>query len=292
MLDLHCHSTASDGVYTPEELAVVGYEKHLTALALTDHDTLDGIERFFARVNELADILGRRPFLPVAGIEFSTFNVDGQRMHLVGLFIDPSNSALQQAARQNVVWRDERNHEILEKLAAHGMPLTLEEARQHCSGNVLGRPHIAAAMTAKGYCANPQEAFTKFLGTNCLCYAKRQTLPMAECIELIHRASGLAIWGHPYSRANLTYAHFCELLGRLYLLGLDGAEAYHPAHSQTQTTNVIRAVRERGMLCSGGSDSHGPRFVDQLVGEGNGLMKMPDSLLKPMLERREKYAKS
>ena len=287
MLDLHCHSTASDGVYTPEELATIGYEKHLTALAVTDHDTLDGLRRFMARTDELAAVLGRRPFLPVAGIEFSTLNVDGQRMHLLGLFVDPENAPLQEAALRNVRWRDERNLEILDKLTSHGMPLTLEDARRQCPGNVLGRPHIAAAMAAKGYCANTHDAFIRFLGCGCPCHAKRQTLSLTECITLIHQASGLAFWGHPFSRANLTYSHFCELLGRLYMLGLDGVEAYHPAHSYTQTNNVLRAARERGMLCSGGSDSHGPRFANQHVGEGNGTLHVPDSLLKPMLQRLE-----
>lgn len=290
MLDLHCHSTASDGIYTPEELAIVGYEKHLTAMALTDHDTLDGVSRFLRRTAELSSLLKQEPFRAIAGIEFSTINVDDQRMHLLGLFVNPENPALLAAASQNVAWRNERNAQILDRINENNMTMTLEEVQSFCGGDVLGRPHFAAAMTAKGYCRSTQDAFTRFLGYNCPCYVNRQTVPLADCIRIIHEAGGLAIWAHPFSRANLTYAHFCEVLGRLFMLGLDGAEAYHPAHSSTQTSNVVRATRERGMLCSGGSDSHGPRFANQYIGEGNRTVEIPDRILPPMLKALERYA--
>ncbi len=279
MIDLHSHSTASDGTYTPSQVAVAAYEKHLLGIALTDHDTVAGIPEFLEMASHLPGLAA------IPGLELSTNNLDGVRMHVLGLGIDCHAPSLQDLTSQNQKWRDERNSEMIAKLQEMGYGITEELAKSFChDGGVLGRPHLADALVALGICQDQQEAFRRFLKEGSPAYVRRQVFPVDVCIEKIHQAGGVAVWAHPFSRA-LTCAKFQSLALQLQEMGLDGLEAYHPKHTAANTDNVLSVAKKLNLLCTGGSDCHGYRFDKQCLGDGDGTLRVPDRLLTILLER-------
>ena len=189
MIDFHTHSTASDGSDSPSALLHAAVRAGLTAVALTDHDTVSGLAEFL-------DAARGQSAAGVPGVELSTM-LYHKEIHILGLFIDPTSSALNhflEAAREN---RNLRNRTMLEKLNAIGYEITLEELYQRARGESIGRPHVAEVLVEKGYFHDVQEAFDRCLKRGARAYTPRQLPPPAECIEAIHAAGGLAFWAHP-----------------------------------------------------------------------------------------------
>ncbi|MFA6815528.1 MAG: PHP domain-containing protein [Lentisphaeria bacterium] len=275
MIDLHSHSTASDGTFSPKDIVVTALYKGLKAIALTDHDTVDGLEEFLTTGEKYKDKIETIP-----GIELSCVNEHGINFHIVGLFIQQNTPELQSLIQKVCVWRDERNHEICEKLIECGIPISWEEIQAECPGNVVGRPHIAAVLIRKGYCNNNQHAFRKYIGRGRPGYVSRRC-PLPEVsIAAIHAAGGLAIWAHPYTRGRLTNVKCKELTAELQTQGLDGIEAYYTMHTPTQINSVLKIADELGLLVSGGSDFHGSRMPDISLGTGMGTLCVPNILLQ------------
>ncbi|HPY89137.1 MAG TPA: PHP domain-containing protein [Lentisphaeria bacterium] len=280
MIDLHCHSTASDGTLTPAELVDAAMTSGLQAVALTDHDTTDGLDEFLAAAADKPD------FLAIPGIELSCQASTGDNCHIVGLFVDPSCPELIALTAQIRARRDERNVRMLARLVELGMPLTMEEVVACSGGDVIGRPHFAQALIARGYCRNPREAFQNLLGRGRPAYSGRTPVPAAECLAVLRQASAVTVWAHPMTCCAMTTARCRKVVQELQANGLDGIEAYYTDHTGTQTQAVLDIARENGLLVSGGSDFHGTNLPDIALGRGrgNGFM-VPAKLLPPICER-------
>lgn len=284
MIDLHCHSTASDGTLNPRELVQLAQTVPLTALALTDHDTVNGLPEFL----EAAKSAPQLECIP--GIEFSCHLESGDTCHIVGLYIDGTCAELQAACQQYCIWREERNQQILEKLNSLGYHIEkedLEKVKIEGEG-VIGRPHIAAALVAKGYFRKNEKAFEELIGRGKPAYVSRQVLPTSRCLGAIHAAGGLAIWAHPMTSNSMTYNKCERIIEELKASGLDGIEAYYTEHNELQTKNVIEIAKKHGLLVSGGADFHGANQPSIHLGTGYGGMRIPDSLLPPIKAARER----
>lgn len=285
MLDLHTHSTMSDGTLRPAELIEEAVRAGLTAIALTDHDSIAGLEEF------LAAAAGHPELCAIPGIEFSCCLEKGDHCHMVGLFVDGGCPRLRGACEQYVRWRDERNAEMVRRLNGMGYALTLEEVLACRSvPGVVGRPHIAAALVERGYVRTQREAFDTLIGRGRPAYVPRFVLPARECLDTIHAAGGLAIWAHPMTRDNMTVAKCERIILELAQHRLDGIEAHYSEHSPTQVRNVLTLARKHGLLVSGGSDFHGQNRPGIRLGVGYGGLHVPDALLDEMRKESTKYA--
>ena len=250
MIDLHVHSTASDGTFTPEELAEKG--KAFSVMALTDHDNTDGCARFLdacARLN----VAGLR--LP--GIELSIDPGEGYGIfHLLGLGIDPEAPCLTAFLDRIRAGRNARNRQMLDKLTALGMPVSEEEVARYANGQIVARPHIARVLMDKGFVKDVKDAFNRFLGKGAAAYVSRYRPSQEEAIAVIHGAHGAAVMAHPRfwsSDATALRDGFARLKG----MGLDGVEAVYQANEPLETPMHLRLAREVGLAVSAGSDFHG-----------------------------------
>ena len=281
MIDLHCHSTASDGTVPPEELPALARKAGLTALALTDHDTVNGVEAFLDAAKNVPDVRC------ISGIELACRLESGEHCHIVGLFVDYKNNALQRLCNQIIEWREERNRNILEKLSELGMPLDYETLKARHGETVVGRPHIAEEMVNGGYCKKIRDAFEKYIGRGRPAYCEREVPDGPTCLQAIHDAGGLAIWAHPMTSSSRTQPKCFAIATELCQFGLDGIEAYYSEHSMAQQDTVIKIAAQLNLAVSGGSDFHGEHIPEIKLGVGYGSLRVPDSLLEELERRRE-----
>lgn len=277
MIDLHCHSTASDGSLTPRQLLQAATRRSLKALALTDHDTLDGLAEFLQAGREF-------PVEAIGGIELAACDADNHNRsyHIVGLFLNGDGSRMKALLAEVIRWRDERNLKMLEVLRGLGLELTMEEVLAQCGGTVLGRPHFAAALVARGHVKDCQAAFERLLASGKPGYVRRRLPTPEAAIGAIHSMGGVAIWAHPFTRGHYTNLQMRRIAVGLKDAGLDGIEAYYPLHTPTQTRTALQMARDFELLVSGGSDFHGSRFKRIELGVGYGNLKVPDGLLEPL----------
>jgi predicted metal-dependent phosphoesterase TrpH len=261
--DLHMHSTASDGSYTPEELMKKCAEAGLTLVSLTDHDTTQGI----APAKRAAEELGMKF---INGIELSS-RAEGKHVDILGYGIDPDYGPLQEALTFQQNMRVERMVKMLEKCNDEGMAISFEEVKVYAKGDTLSRPHVAKVMVEKGYSSNVKEAFRKYLADGKPCYVpKEKEMTPAEAIELIHEAGGLAIVAHP-----VFYSLDDEIFKWLVSGDLDGVEVYHRDHDKAAVSRYkalaekAEAERVKSVLVTGGSDFHHESFgrAGELLGE-------------------------
>ncbi len=276
MIDLHTHSTCSDGSLTPGELATMAAAQKLDAVALTDHDTTAGVELFL----DAAQAAGMRG---IAGIEISAEHHPGA-MHMLGYFLDPTHTGLQKDLARLRQGRTERNRLILDKLRTLGLELTWDEVHALAGGDVVGRPHFAQALIKRGHVKDKNEAFARFLARGRPAYAERLRLLPADSIRMIRDAGGVPVLAHPCS-LKLGQKHLRALLLDLRAAGLEGLEVYHSEHNPSQTRLYQRLATELGLALTGGSDFHGALMPDIQLGRGFGGLCVPADLL-PKLEAR------
>jgi 3',5'-nucleoside bisphosphate phosphatase len=247
--DLHCHTTSSDGSETPEKVIQLAKAAGLSALSITDHDTVDAYKTAIPLAKEAGITL-----LP--GVEFSTV-LDQISVHILGYGFQTNDTAIQALCEKHVERRKERNLAVLEKLKAHGMPLSYEDltsaipTQSTSKGRSIGRPHIAFAMIKKGYIATVQDAFDKYLGDDCPCYVQGNSFTVDETIDTIHRAKGIAIIAHPHLIKNTS------LLNQLLTKNFDGIECYYGNFQSHANTRWLKIAKHRNWLITGGSDFHG-----------------------------------
>jgi hypothetical protein len=275
-IDLHVHTSYSDGSYTPAQVVQLAVDADLAAIAITDHDSVDGNAEAFAQGAQLG-------LEVIPGVEISC-NFTPTNVHIVGLFVDPAEDKLAASLEEVREYRRLRNPKILEKLAELGMPITLEEVAAKAGGKTLGRPHIAEVMVDKGYVADFQEAFDKYLAHKKPAYVHRRRISAEEGIGLIHGAGGLAFLAHPGIYA-LAPSITENMLYKLIRSGLDGVEVYYTDHLPTDTASFKRLAEEYDVLASGGTDFHGTAKPGVDIGVGRGDLKIPYDLVTLMKAR-------
>lgn len=241
-VDLHAHSTASDGARNPADVAASARAAGLAAIALTDHDTVAGLD-------EATDAAARHGVRLVPGIELSA--VEGEvETHILGLHItDRADLERKLVAIQEM--RRTRAARMVERLNALGMPVTMDAVLAQAAGGAVGRPHVARALIAGGWVADFREAFERFLGNHRAAFVPKDNLPVAEAIGMIHRAGGIAILAHPGSQLTR------DRLAAFATMGLDGVEILHPSHSYDDSQRIDALAGELNLVRSGGSDWHG-----------------------------------
>ncbi len=282
MIDLHTHSTASDGTVRPQALVEEAVKAGLSTIALTDHDTVDGVAEFRSAA-EQTDI-DAVPGVEVAARWYET------SLHIVGLYISPSDPDLLELLARIRKNRQERNARILERLDNLGRPVSEATVTRAAGGTVIGRPHIARALVEHGHCRNSREAFEHYLGRRAPAYIRRELPLPHEAISRIHEANGVAIWAHPVGIREQPYSKLRRVLEKLVDVGLDGIEAYYSEYTREQEKLMQDLAEKYALVTSGGSDFHGENFPDIALGRGRGNLEVPDSIVRPLQQRAGMYA--
>lgn len=274
-IDLHTHSLASDGSMSPAELVRHAKQKGLSAVAITDHDTVEGVKEALEE--------GKRIGIEVIpGIEIST-NYKPE-MHILGYFIDKTeyvnvNKELT-AIRKG---REDRNKKIISKLNELDINITFDEVKKVALGDTIGRPHFARLLMEKGYVKTMQEAFDKYLGKGGLAYFRRAELEPADGIKLIKNAGGIPVLAHPVL-LRMSYTELDNLLVELKKYGLAGIEAIYSENTKEETGHLLRLAIKHELLVTGGSDFHGTYKGRIELGSGRGNLKVPYELLEKLKE--------
>jgi hypothetical protein len=280
MIDLHVHSTRSDGTYTPTELVEYAIEKGLTAFALTDHDTTDGLDEAISYANALrAEGKTDVPEV-IPGIELST-NTEDTEVHVAGLFIDKENPEFQNYLKEFVASRNLRNVKMCAKLTEIGIPITAEELESAFPNCILTRAHFASWLREHGYVSSNKEAFDRYLGKRCPCYVPREKITPQKAIALILTAGGIPVLAHPILY-RLSDARLEALVATLKEAGLVGIEAIYSTYEPSEERQIRRLAKKYDLLLSGGSDFHGTNKPRIDLGVGLGKLYVPDELLENM----------
>ena len=271
-IDLHTHSTASDGTFTPAEVYASALDLNLTAVALTDHDTTAGLEEFLAAGAEHPECEA------VPGVEVACKLAD-REIHIIGLFIDRRSKVLQEMLDFCRTQRMKRNRDIFLKLRYLGYELDIN--MPEFGGKQLlniARPHFARALVKYHGFSSIQSCFEKLLGYNKPAWIKRQYPLPENVIEVIHKAGGIAVWAHPVTRDVPDRAFLMRSCRRLKSMGLDAIEGYYSMFSARETELVTQAAEQYGLLLSGGSDFHGDNRPNTVLAFGSGGLRVPDEL--------------
>lgn len=270
-VDLHTHSTASDGILPPGKVVEAAARCGLDAIALTDHDTMGGVSA--ARV--AGDRLGIRV---IAAVELSAF-LDDHEVHLLALHVSRFEQ-LEQRLTELRALRYSRGERIVEKLNELGIPITFEEVLQQTAGGAVGRPHIARAMIARGAVHDFRDAFARYLGGSGAAFVPKDKLSIEDAISIAHEAGALAIWAHPGDAGRR------ERLEPLIAAGLDGVEIRHPGHSREDIRRLDALCNFFNLVPSGGSDWHGDEEGPRRL----GAMNIPLEWLRRQDEKIASFA--
>jgi predicted metal-dependent phosphoesterase TrpH len=271
--DLHLHTVYSDGAYTPETLVAAAREQGLRALAVTDHDSVDGVAptRLAARESGLEVIAGAEFGVPAS-------DGDNEEIHLVGLFLNVESSALQEGLRCNREQRKQRVMEIIVKLNRIGVTVRTDEVLALAAPGNVTRMHLARALVQAGRARSVQAAFKRWLRPGTPAFVPRAGAPVAEVISLIHRAGGLAVMAHPgKTRRDGEIPALVEA-------GLDALEVYCPDHSASEELRYLQFAAQHGLLAGAGSDCHGDRNGRILIGR----VRLDDDRLEALRARAER----
>jgi predicted metal-dependent phosphoesterase TrpH len=279
VIDLHAHTTASDGSLSPRQLVELAKKSGITTLGITDHDTVDGIDeaRRTGKEQEL-DI--------VPGLEFSAEYEPGT-MHILAYEIDPAYRPLLDELAKRRHDRDERNPKIIRVLQGLGVDITIEEVAAAAGGDVVGRPHIGKVLVEKGYAASVSDAFARYLDKNRPAFVRQEKIAPARAIELITKAGGVATLAHPY-QTKLMADSLERLVEQLVEQGLQGIEVYYSRHTPEMIRHYRSIARHYDLVETGGSDFHGAPKPDIRLGTGLGNLKVPQDILPRLRERQQK----
>ncbi len=272
-IDLHVHSTFSDGTNTPQELVSLANKIGLSAMALTDHDTCEGVP--FAR-----DAAKGTPLKVIPGIELST-EYHHTEVHIVGLNIDPDNRELLEATREFRHKREHRNELMIELLRQQGFSITMEELIADNPDAVITRANIARFLVDHGEIGSVNHAFERYLGDDCSCYVPREKIPPARACTLIQQADGIPILAHPVLY-HMKKAQLEQLIQELIPYGLKGMEVYYSTYDRGQTKDMKILADEYDLVATGGSDYHGDNKPYIHLGTGKNNLNIPDSILSKL----------
>ena len=274
------HSTYSDGSDTPAELVRQAERANLAAIALTDHDTLDGI-------GPLLEAARDSKMRVIGGTELS-LAYENATLHLLGYLVDPANEPLREHLSRIRNARDERNHQIAARLQELELPIDYEEVSNEAGGDVIGRPHFARVLMRKGIVGSFNEAFDLYLARGAKAYVDRRRLAIPEAIAAVREAGGVPVLAHPFLTEDAADPEkLRELLRQMTDWGLLGLEVWYTDHSEWQTAHYLELAREFGLLTTGGSDYHGQIRPDIAIGRGQGELRVPDEALDHVLAAAE-----
>ncbi len=273
-VDLHIHTTASDGTDTPAQAVAKAKELGLSAIAITDHDSIAGIEEALEAGKQLGVEV-----LP--GIEISA-DYQGNKAHIVGLFVDHTREELRPILNWTVYERAMRNERIVGAMAEDGFDISLDVLNALYPDSILGRPHMAEYLLRKGYVASVQEAFDKYLGEGCPYYRDKARLSMDMAVRAIEASGGIAVVAHPL-QYGYDEAALCCFLQTAKDLGCRALEAYYSEHSPEEQEMLLALAPQMGLGLSGGSDYHGSRKPHIAMGSGiQGGLSIPYSVLEAL----------
>ena len=276
-VDLHSHSTASDGTFAPTDVVKLAVNNGLSALALTDHDTIAGVAEAAAAAKNL-----NIDFLP--GIEISAEYPSPGTMHILGYGIDPQSATLKSLTTQLIAGRGDRNPQIVAKLNELGVAVTMAEWQAQANGGVLGRPQLAAVLLRKGYVSSIKQAFDKYIGQGAPAYADKERLTPGKALEMIRESGGLPVLAHPIQLRTENDAQLDTVVKGLVDLGLAGIEVLHSDHDAGWVEKCSKLAERYNLLKTGGSDFHGTNKKDINLGTAHGR-KIPRAYFDELVER-------
>lgn len=275
-IDLHVHSNASDGSLTPSEVADEAIKMGVSAIALTDHDTVDGI-------SEILEYTKDKPLTVIPGTELSS-DYKGREIHILGFFMDYKNPDLQKELAVMQKSRSDRNERMVELFRKDGYPITMEKLLHGNKDSVITRAHFARVLVEEGICKNKDVAFKKYVGVGCKYYLSKPNFPCEKSMEIISKYGKGAYLAHPLLY-HLGYRQIEELVTYLKGLGLKGIEAYHSSNNSYESGKLRQMAASLSLGISGGSDFHGIIKPNIKIGYGRGGMFIPDTILQDVKNR-------
>lgn len=251
IIDMHTHTLYSDGLYSPTKLIDKAIAKNLAGIAITDHDTVEGLDEAcrYIKSNE--------KFVLIPGIEFGCRH-DDKEVHLLGYFIDYNHNKLIDITDKLKESRVKRGDEIVKKLMQLGVDISISDVRKYSREGYIGRPHIARALIEKNYVKSIDEAFEKYLKRGRPAFAERFQLTIKESIDLIRDINGISVLAHPKLIGD------GSLIDYVISLGIDGIECFHSKHSEDDTKELLKIAKDKNLIITGGSDYHGD---DDILGD-------------------------
>jgi len=276
MIDLHVHSTFSDGALPPEALVEAAVRAGLGGMALTDHDTLDGIPSF------LSAAAAHPGFRAIAGVEVSVAHEHGP-LHILAYFVSPGGP-LEPRLAEIRRGREERNASLFRRLEELGIPVDPDEVARTARGGLIARPHFARAMVERGWVASRDEAFERYLARGRPAYVDRFRYPAAEMIAAIRAGGGVTVLAHP-GLLRCEGRRLAETIEELAGAGLGGLEVWHSRHAAEKTRRLLRMARRFDLVPTGGSDYHGDSAPGLRLGAGSGAVRAPDDMIDRLAAR-------
>ncbi|MBN2467940.1 MAG: PHP domain-containing protein [Deltaproteobacteria bacterium] len=277
LIDLHIHTSASDGSYSPREIVHLALEYNIKAIAITDHDTIQGnAEGFTEGVQKGIEV--------IPGVEISA-EWNHHLIHILGYYIDDRSTKLASELDALIRFREERNPKIIEKLNALGLNISYDEVRAAAGLGTIGRPHFAQVLVAKQYAKNSDEAFKKYLQRGASAYAEKKRLTPLEGVRLIREAGGIPVLAHPFVTNGISEEEMEGFVVELKCMGIEGIEVLYPTHTVHQTLVLQSIARKYNLLETGGSDFHGEQKPDIKLARGFGNMHVPYEVVTRMKER-------
>lgn len=271
IIDLHVHSRASDGTFTPTELVEEAKRAGLAAFALTDHDTTDGVAEAMTAAKAAGIEL-------IPGVELST-EYEGTEVHVLGLYIDVNNAGLQKQMADFRDSRDNRNIYMLEKLRTEGFDITQEALEEKFPNAVITRAHIARYLLDQGYIPDMKTAFSEYIGDGCRCYVGRPKVTPMDAVDYILAAGGIPVLAHPVIY-HMERPQLIRMIREMKEHGLVGMEAIYSENTPADEQELKALARAEGLLITGGSDFHGTNKPDIRLGVGRGKLYIPYSILE------------
>ncbi len=277
MIDMHVHSSASDGTYAPAALVAEAKKAGLCAMALTDHDTMDGVEEAAAAAKELGIEL-------VPGVEIST-EYRGCEIHVLGYYPSPEHPRLKAMLEEFRDFRSTRNVRMVKRLQEEGFSITMEQLTEKFPDSVLTRAHMARFLCESGQIADTRTAFAQYLGENCCCYIERPKISPVDAVHLIREAGGLAVLAHPVLY-NLEESALKEMIAEMKEAGMCGLEAVYSENTADDEIRMKKLAEAFGLIVTGGSDFHGQNKPDIKLGTGKGNLHIPYAFLQSLKEQK------
>lgn len=284
-IDLHVHSNMSDGTLSPSEVVIAASKRNLAAIALTDHDTVNGVDEAISTAKQLlADGINIK-IIPGTEISVAYENRD---IHMLGLLLDHKNTYFRTALDRVVIERNNRNEKMIDNLRGAGIDISMDVLKNAYGSSVLTRAHIANYLMNRGYVKTMKDAFNHYLSEDGPYYVPRKYVSPEDAIHLIKSAGGLPILAHPLLY-NLSLSKLDALVFRLKDCGLVGIETIYHANTGFDESNVRKLANKYDLLITGGSDFHGDNKPDIQIGTGRGNLKIPYSILEDLQDYKNRH---